>query len=80
MIEFGGHPAYQQIADDLRRRIADSTLAPGAKLPSESDLIGQYKVSRVVARMAIAQLRADGLVISHAGKGSFVRSKPHNVV
>jgi GntR family transcriptional regulator len=76
MIEFGGHPAYQQIADDLRRGISDGTLAPGAKLPSESDLIAQYKVSRVVARMAIAQLRSEGLIVSHAGKGSFVRSRP----
>jgi GntR family transcriptional regulator len=76
MIEFGGRPAYHQIADDLRRHISDGTLAPGDKLPSESTLSAQYKVSRVVARMAIAQLRNDGLIISHTGKGSFVRNRP----
>jgi len=76
VVSFGGQPAYHQIADDLRRNIAEGRLPPGAKLPSESDLIARYNVSRVVVRTAIAQLRNEGLVISHAGKGSFVRSDP----
>ena len=28
-------PMYQQIADDLRERIDDGTLAPGSQLPTE---------------------------------------------
>jgi len=73
MVEFSGRPAYLQIADDLRDRILSGTLAAGDKLPSESDLMRDYDMSRTVAKMAINVLRSEGLITSHPGKGSFVR-------
>lgn len=74
MVEFTGRPAYLQIADDLRECILSGTLAAGDKLPSESDLMRDYDMSRTVAKMAIGVLRAEGLITSHPGKGSFVRA------
>ena len=73
MVEFSGRPAYLQIADDLRDRILSGALAAGEKLPSESDLMRYYDMSRTVAKMAIGVLRSEGLITSHPGKGSFVR-------
>jgi len=73
MVEFSGRPAYLQIADDLRDRILSGTLAAGEKLPSQSDLMRDYDMSRTVAKMAINVLRSEGLITSHPGKGSFVR-------
>src|SRR5918998_5034335 len=73
MVEFSGRPAYLQIADDLRERILSGQLAAGQKLPSESDLMRDYDMSRTVAKMAIGVLRSEGLITSHPGKGSFVR-------
>jgi DNA-binding GntR family transcriptional regulator len=73
MAEFTGRPAYLQIADDLRSQILNGDLAAGAKLPSETQLMSSYSVSRTVAKMAIGVLRHEGLITSHQGKGSFVR-------
>jgi len=73
MVEFSGRPAYLQIADDLRDRILSGDLAAGEQLPSESDLMRDYDVSRTVPKMAINVLRSEGLITSHPGKGSFVR-------
>jgi DNA-binding transcriptional MocR family regulator len=53
MVEFPGRPAYLQIADDLRDLILSGALAAGEKLPSQSDLMRDYDMSRTVAKMAI---------------------------
>jgi DNA-binding GntR family transcriptional regulator len=74
MVDFSGRPAYLQIADDLRDRILSGRLKAGDRLPSESDLMRDYDMSRTVAKMAINVLRSEGLITSHPGKGSFVRA------
>jgi GntR family transcriptional regulator len=69
-------PPYQQIAADLRRKIAGGEFGPGAKLPSERELAAQYGVSRPTARLAVAALQSDGQVVSVPGRGAFVRERP----
>ncbi|MFF7308136.1 GntR family transcriptional regulator [Streptomyces sp. NPDC008137] len=69
------HP-YERVANELRAEILRGDLAPGAKLPSENDLKERFKVSRDTARKGIAQLRMEGLITSHQGKGAFVRERP----
>lgn len=63
---------YREIAQTLRESIAAGELAPGAALPSESEVCRRWSVSRVTARRALAALEADGLVESIAGRGRFV--------
>ncbi|MGH3929461.1 MAG: GntR family transcriptional regulator [Pseudonocardiaceae bacterium] len=70
-----GRPAYQQIADELRHRIRGGALAPGSKLPTEVELMSEFGVSRVVARLAVGELRTEGLIYSRQGKGTFVRER-----
>jgi GntR family transcriptional regulator len=65
-----GRPLYEQIADVLRAEIREGKHRP--KLPSESGLAERFKVSKVTARQAITQLRAEGLVSSRVGYGVFV--------
>ncbi|MFG3145314.1 GntR family transcriptional regulator [Streptomyces sp. NPDC048243] len=73
MVEWTGKQfAYQQVADDLRRRIADGEYADTGRLPSYGDLQTAYGVTVTVARSAINQLKAEGLVVSHQGKGVFL--------
>jgi GntR family transcriptional regulator len=67
---------YQEIAEGLRARIAAGELAPGALLPSESELSESYEASRVTVRKALEVLRADGLVDSRQGYGWFVAADP----
>ncbi|MEU1197483.1 GntR family transcriptional regulator [Streptomyces sp. NPDC005813] len=73
MVEWTGKQfAYQQVADDLRRRIAGGEFTETGQLPSYGDLQKAYGVTVTVARTAINQLKADGLVVSHQGKGVFL--------
>jgi DNA-binding GntR family transcriptional regulator len=71
-----GGPAYQQVARDLRERIASAEFPVGSAIPSTAKLREMYGVSITVVRAAVAQLRADGLVTGYPGKGVFVSATP----
>jgi len=68
---------YQKIADDLRGRVLDGELGPGAKLPTEQELMKLHGVSRNTVRMAIAALVNEGLIATQPGRGggAFVRDR-----
>ncbi len=66
-------PRYLEIAERIREQIRSGALRPGDRIPSERELMTSYGVSVTVARAAIGQLRAEGIVESRQGKGSFVR-------
>ncbi|MFJ4945389.1 GntR family transcriptional regulator [Streptomyces albidoflavus] len=61
------------VADDLRRHITTGRIGPGERLPSESALADQYKVSTGTLRSALAMLQGEGFVEKIHGKGNFVR-------
>ncbi|MEU4999718.1 GntR family transcriptional regulator [Streptomyces sp. NPDC021622] len=65
---------YKQLAERIAGAIADGEHEPGSMLPSESQLMALYGVSRPTVRSAIAELRSMGLVDSQHGLGSFVRT------
>ena len=62
------HGLIAQITAD----ITSGRLKPGARLPTEQELIAATGVSRTVVREAVAALRADGLVVTRQGVGAFV--------
>ena len=62
----------QQVVARLSQLIGSGELAPGGKLPTESEIVRQQGVSRTVVREAISQLQAAGLVITRHGVGTFV--------
>ena len=66
----------QSLVADLLQWIQQGVVRPGTKLPSETELMNQYGVSRTVVREAITQLKANGIVRTFQGKGSFVLSVP----
>jgi GntR family transcriptional regulator len=68
-------PLYGQIRNALRAQILDGAFAPGARVPSESDLGSRFKASRITVRQALADLQKEGLIYTLHGKGSFV-SRP----
>lgn len=65
-----------RVVTGLKEKILAGELAPGAKLPSESELIDEFAVSRTVVREAVTRLRAEGLVETFQGRGSFVLALP----
>ncbi|HEX4818468.1 MAG TPA: FadR/GntR family transcriptional regulator [Nonomuraea sp.] len=66
----------QRLVDTLTARIREGVVRPGERLPTESELVATYGVSRTVVREAIARLKAAGLVETQHGRGSFVLARP----
>jgi GntR family transcriptional repressor for pyruvate dehydrogenase complex len=66
----------RSLTEDLVRRLSAEILSgklePGARLPTEQQLVEALGVSRTVVREAVAVLRADGLVVTRQGVGAFV--------
>jgi DNA-binding FadR family transcriptional regulator len=60
------------VVERLAAAIATGRLPPGARLPTEQELVGALRVSRTVVREAVAALRAEGLVVTRQGAGAFV--------
>lgn len=59
-----------EIAADLRERIQDGHLLPGAKLPSIDEMAAQYDCNRNTATRALNRLKAEGLLEYRAGRGA----------
>ncbi|OGB22435.1 MAG: hypothetical protein A3I66_03965 [Burkholderiales bacterium RIFCSPLOWO2_02_FULL_57_36] len=74
-IEASPVPYYAQVRDALRKRILDRSLVPHQKMPSESQMIEMFGVSRITIRRALHELENEGLIFGVHGKGTFV-SKP----
>jgi DNA-binding FadR family transcriptional regulator len=66
----------QRVVAGLKDKIFAGALPPGHKLPSESELIEEFGVSRTVVREAVTRLRAEGLIETFHGRGSFVLAVP----
>ncbi len=63
-------PLWQQVLDDLERRIASGDIVD--RFPTDRELTEHYGVSRHTVREAVRRLRARGLVDRHRGRGSFL--------
>jgi len=67
----GTTPLYQQLIDVLRGALLCGEIQPGGRIPTESELSDQYKVSRITVRKAIEVLAEEGLVVKKQGRGTF---------
>ncbi len=65
-----------QVLRDLSARIERGELSSGDKLPTERELMVEYRVSRTVVREAISSLRSSGRIDTQQGRGAFVLSPP----
>lgn len=63
-----------QIAEQIRSSILTAAFSPGEKLPPERELAELFGVSRPSVREALNILAAAGLVESHQGGGTIVKS------
>lgn len=67
-----GEPLYQQIAHQLRLRIAGGILAPNDPLPSARDFAAQLKVNFLTITKVYQILEREGLVEIRRGLGTYV--------
>jgi GntR family transcriptional regulator len=67
---------YHQLYTLLSAALNDGLIAPGSALPSESELMRRFHVSRNTVRRAIGQLEQEKRVICRRGSGSYARSAP----
>ncbi|MGW2062305.1 GntR family transcriptional regulator, partial [Streptomyces sp. NPDC001937] len=66
-----------ELASSLRDEL--NRYSPGGKLPSSRALVERFRVSPVTVSRAIAQLAAEGLVVTRPGSGAF-RAQPRTDV
>ncbi len=66
-------PKYHRVAGELRQAIRAGSYPPGQRLPAETALCQQFRVSLPTIRQAIGVLRAEGLLESRHGLGTFVK-------
>ncbi len=69
-------PVYLRVLEDLRARISEGLLEPGARVPSRNAIIARYGVGETAAKHALQVLAAEGLIEARAGSGSYVRKVP----
>ncbi|WP_081237350.1 PLP-dependent aminotransferase family protein [Streptomyces viridosporus] len=65
--------SVDELADRLRNEL--DRYSPGEKLPSSRALVERFRVSPVTVSRALAQLAAEGLVVTRPGAGAF-RARP----
>lgn len=68
-------PPYQQIANEIRTRIANGDLQAGDLVPSVRSLMRDYGVAIATAQKALSALRAEGYIKPERGVGSLVTTE-----
>lgn len=63
---------YARVKQHLLEGMARGDWAAGARLPSESELVAQFGLSRMTVNRALRELAAEGRITRVAGVGSFV--------
>ena len=75
-VKLDGPDARMRPRDGVRARIvhaiADGSLSPGSALPSVRELAAAAQVAPMTVSKVYAELRADGLVLTRPGSGTFV--------
>lgn len=69
-------PIYQQLHQELRRRIVDGRHPPGSQFLTERQVCRDFAVSRATANKALSTLVAEGVLEFRKGVGTFVRPGP----
>lgn len=67
-------PKYRAIFESLKESILAGEYGHGARLPSETDLVRRFGVSRMTIVKAIKELQNLGLVVRRVGSGTYAHS------
>ncbi|MGX7394983.1 GntR family transcriptional regulator [Carnobacterium mobile] len=74
-------PKYQQIKNDLLKKIEVGEFEHGDRFYSEAELVKLYSVSSITVIRAIQELANEGYLVRYQGKGTYVsRSRKRTLV
>jgi GntR family transcriptional regulator, histidine utilization repressor len=62
---------YAKVKQHLKELLARGRWPPGARMPSESELVAQFRVSRMTVNRALRELQGEGLIERVQGVGTF---------
>ena len=65
-------PIYRQLIRQVQMQVDSGVLNAGVRLPASRDLAKQLGISRISVVNAYAELRSEGYLSAHAGRGTFV--------
>jgi len=65
---------YQKVYTQIRDFISSDKWPLGETIPSETELVDYFNVSRITIRSALRLLSDDGLIVRKRGKGTVVTS------
>lgn len=71
-----GNTGYAEIATYFRQQIADGTLAPGDRMPTQKRVREQFGTSITTVNRAFQMLKAEGLTAARVGQGTVVADRP----
>ncbi|MDQ0904646.1 GntR family transcriptional regulator [Streptomyces canus] len=71
---------YQRIVQDVKDQVRLGRLTGNDKLPSTRELADHYGVAPGTVQRALTELRTEGVVYSHQGRGSFIRESAIDAV
>jgi GntR family transcriptional regulator, histidine utilization repressor len=69
-------PLYAKVKDHILANIRSGAWKPGARVPSENELVESFGISRMTANRALRELTADGYLARVPGIGTFVKETP----
>lgn len=76
MTSAGPSPKYLQVQRELRTSLARGEHEPGTFFTTERDVCERFGVSTTTAVRALNALVAEGLLVRHPGRGTFVAPRP----
>lgn len=68
-------PLYQQVKRHILDNIGSGKWAAAARVPSESEIVKAFGISRMTANRALRELSDEGVLVRVAGVGSFVAER-----
>jgi len=68
-------PKYYQISQQIIAVIRSGRLKPGMQIPSENEIMREYRVSNTTARRSLQEIERAGWGERIRGKGTFVRQR-----
>ena len=75
-----GYPIYLQIVAQIQRAVAVGILAPSEQLPTVKQFASDLVVNPSTVARAMRELEHLGVIVSYAGRGSFVAENAAQMV